>query len=465
MMFITKVKIVAAVTLAVAVAAAGVGTWSHTTRAGDEPIPSTRKLSKESELLLKKRITEETPIVVKGTLKENPNVGTSIVVEGTLQKEGIAWGEAVHGLQAGLAFRRGDQETYEVGQSVTFVVYLRNVSAKKINLSHIEPLFEERMADVRDAEGRRLAVATDGLIELGEVPLLHRTVEAGQRITLGYPWFRIRRSGFRGEVLGPTCYAMPGRYKVGYTGASLRLEDGKDIRLGTKQVELVINKRETAKGDGAGKKAPTAEKPILGAIGIAEKTPLYYSLSRFVQIPFTIAPENLDKTSKLILWASVDHGQTWRLVDSQPAIKRSFQFHAFNDGMHWFIVQIVDKQGRSEPADPSRAKPSIRICVDTTPPVVTLQARSDKNKIHLTWTSEDDNLEDKPVRQIQCADEKEGPWDVPILSGPLPKSGSITWDLPELPPGISRPPDMFFRIQVRDKAGNDGYAIAYIKLE
>ncbi|HTU88543.1 MAG TPA: hypothetical protein VMF69_00460, partial [Gemmataceae bacterium] len=93
------------------------------------------------------------------------------------------------------------------------------------------------------------------------------------------------------------------------------------------------------------------------------------------------------------------------------------------------------------------------------------QARRDKNTVFLSWKAEDANLDDQSIRQIQCADQKGGPWGPPIISGPLPNPGCFYWNLPALPPGISRAPDLYFRIRVRDKAGNDGYAVAYIKLE
>jgi RNA polymerase sigma factor (sigma-70 family) len=205
MMFMTKLKIVVAISLVVAVATAGIGTWSHTTRAADDP-PVSQQPAKGPQT--------NAPNPFKLYKELNAEWVRRLEIK---EQDGIAWGEKAHGLQAGIAFRRGDQESYEIGQSVTFVVYLRNVSDKKIDLSHIEPLFDEWLPVVVDAEGRRLAVS-HGPIQLGMVPITHRSLEAGQRITLGYPWFRIRPLGWRGEVRGPTCCAAPGRYKVGFTG-------------------------------------------------------------------------------------------------------------------------------------------------------------------------------------------------------------------------------------------------------
>jgi RNA polymerase sigma factor (sigma-70 family) len=233
MMFLTKVKIVLAASLVVSLAAAGLATLSHATRAADPPVALMEEPHKET---------------LMGLSQEAPKVVPLAQSDRAEPQDGIAWGKAAHGLQAGIGFRRGDQTTYEVGQSVTFVVYLRNVSTKTIRVSHIEPWISERPPQVEDAKGRRLAVAI-GPIYLGDVPIVQRSLEAREQITLGYPWFRIRPLGWRGKVLGPTCCAEAGQYKVGCMGLVLRLSDGEDISLGTKSVELNIGKSKSETGD------------------------------------------------------------------------------------------------------------------------------------------------------------------------------------------------------------------------
>jgi RNA polymerase sigma factor (sigma-70 family) len=141
--------------------------------------------------------------------------------------DGIAWGTSSRGLQAGLALRPGDDPHCGPGESVTFVVHLRNVGTREVRLTHTEALFLELMPTVEDARGNRLAVAA-GPVRLGEVPLVRRTIQPGQQVTLGYPWFRVRPPGWRGDVRGPTCCAAAGRYRVRYAGLPLRLDDDGD---------------------------------------------------------------------------------------------------------------------------------------------------------------------------------------------------------------------------------------------
>ena len=51
----------------------------------------------------------------------------------------IVWGEAAHGLQAGIAFREGRRDTYRVGETVPLVVRLRNVDNAPITVTYCTP--------------------------------------------------------------------------------------------------------------------------------------------------------------------------------------------------------------------------------------------------------------------------------------------------------------------------------------
>src|SRR5262249_4482538 len=53
--------------------------------------------------------------------------------------EAVSWGEAVDGLQAGLAYPEGGKRAYGLGGQVTFVVWLRNVSRQKATVSFWSP--------------------------------------------------------------------------------------------------------------------------------------------------------------------------------------------------------------------------------------------------------------------------------------------------------------------------------------
>src|SRR5205807_343277 len=115
----------------------------------------------------------------------------------------------------------GDRRACAAGESVTLVVYLRNVGTREVRLSHTETLFAEWMPAAEDAAGKRVGVAP-GPAHLGLVPIVRRSLEPGEQITLGYPWFRVRPPSWRGPVRGPTLRAAPGKYRVRYAGLPLR---------------------------------------------------------------------------------------------------------------------------------------------------------------------------------------------------------------------------------------------------
>ncbi len=433
MMLLTKVKVVSAVLFVAVVLASGVGTISHSMRAADPPI---------APQATNPRLAQQTP---RETPKDARNRWQLNLDDLRLREEdGIAWGKAAHGLQAGIAFRPGDQSTFEVGQSVTFVVYLHNVSDKEIRLSHAETLFEERlMPVVEDADGERLYIESRGS-QRKNVPIVHRSVMPGQQITLGYPWLRIRPLGWQGLILGPYCRAVSGRYKVGFTGLPLRLNDDKAnvSGLATGRVELEIRGTEVARS------------VIIN--GRAEKDSLrvFYVSSNSVGIPIHCAPEGREQMARIMLLVSDDEGKTYNRVDDKPAHAKQFRFKAPRDRMYWFVVQLVDKHGSSQPANPSRARPSMKMCVDTSPPVAFFQSirpakgASPGRPLVLAWTATDSNLEETPIT-LEWAEKTDGPWNL-IGAGPRVNSGRYVWRLPE-----HIPARFHVRLRVRDKAGNE----------
>jgi hypothetical protein len=55
----------------------------------------------------------------------------------------VAWGEAVDGLQAGIAFRPGEKPAHRLGETAHLLVRLRNVSAKDVEVEYRDGFFAE----------------------------------------------------------------------------------------------------------------------------------------------------------------------------------------------------------------------------------------------------------------------------------------------------------------------------------
>jgi hypothetical protein len=178
-------------------------------------------------------------------------------VPGQEKPDAIAWGEAVDGLKAGIGFRPGDKHSYQEGQSVTLVVYLRNVSGRRTTVSIIETLFEEWLPLVEDQRGTKQTVVA-GPRNLGEVSIVKRTLEAGETIRLGTAWLLIEKPGWKGPAAGPTLLAPPGTYRIRCRDFPLRRDNNRldEHRWATGPVELRIT--------GAAETAPES----VGSLGI-----------------------------------------------------------------------------------------------------------------------------------------------------------------------------------------------------
>jgi len=123
----------------------------------------------------------------------------------------VAWGEAVNALRAGIIFELGERP-YHVGESVSLVFKLRNVSSDTIHLAYTEPVFLGWKPVVIDASGRKVPVwgPVYNILAQG----VRRSLAAGETIVLGNPMFTILPPGWEGEIKDIIVYAAPGKYRV-----------------------------------------------------------------------------------------------------------------------------------------------------------------------------------------------------------------------------------------------------------
>jgi hypothetical protein len=60
-----------------------------------------------------------------------------------------------------------------------------------------------------------------------------------------------------------------------------------------------------------------------------------------------------------------DGGKTWNHHDDYKATEKEITFAAPADGLYWFAVQSVRKDGTHEPADEKRLKAAMKVYVNT----------------------------------------------------------------------------------------------------
>jgi len=150
----------------------------------------------------------------------------------------VAWGKEVNGLQAGVGFAPGRTGPYRLGDTVPFVILLRNVSSPEVTFDYTNGDLYELPPTVVDAAGKPVGVSGPGPFA-GEWLRLKRTLATGEVVELG----RTER------VLAParderpeksTLYVGPGRYKLSFSGIPPYDKPAPAARLSTGQIDLDV---------------------------------------------------------------------------------------------------------------------------------------------------------------------------------------------------------------------------------
>jgi hypothetical protein len=147
--------------------------------------------------------------------------------------ERIAWGKPVDGLQAGLE-ARNDGRTCRLGESVKFVVWVRNTSEKPARLTYCPMWFYSSKPLVLSRDGKPIkadvppppepAKPANGDLPPPIInppqPLLELTLDAGERADLGFPELAFESADSEGVKEKITVRTAPTVCKVHYEGMS-----------------------------------------------------------------------------------------------------------------------------------------------------------------------------------------------------------------------------------------------------
>ena len=107
-------------------------------------------------------------------------------------------------------------------------------------------------------------------------------------------------------------------------------------------------------------------------------------------IPFAVNQDSPTPVD-VILYASGDLGATWDVYARQPTTQKQFVFRAARDGEYWFTSQLVAAGAASPNA--AGLGPQLKIVVDTQPPRLTLEAKSEPGgMVHVVWEAHDEAL-------------------------------------------------------------------------
>ena len=97
-----------------------------------------------------------------------------------------------------------------------------------------------------------------------------------------------------------------------------------------------------------------------------------YTRERVFKIPFQ-SDTGRSRLKEVQLYVSTDMGHTWHPYASAPPDQGYFKFTADRDAYFWFSVRTVDTEGVAHPVVMDGARPGLKVCVDTQPPVVDLR--------------------------------------------------------------------------------------------
>ena len=172
-----------------------------------------------------------------------------------------------------------------------------------------------------------------------------------------------------------------------------------------------------------------------------------YSKSRSFRIPFNVKEEDRVRIKEVQLYVSTDQGQSWQAVSRTTPEQAAFPaYRAPRDTEFWFAVRTLDTKGRLYPSDDAAIVPSIRVIVDTTPPVLELKPGGRRGEwASVQWEIRDEYLDPKSLT-IQYKAEGARDWrQVPIPNPAL--LGAQEWQS-----GTASALEV--RASVDDQAGN-----------
>src|SRR5262249_7856751 len=144
---------------------------------------------------------------------------------------------------------------------------------------------------------------------------------------------------------------------------------------------------------------------------------------------------------------SEDKGRTWKAVATSRPGADEFRFSARHDGWYYFTVQTRDTQQRLFPPTLDQAEVGLKVCVDTQPPIVRLDAFTPREGgVGVRWDTRDDNLD---LRTFQLEYRAVGAADWMKLDVQRIAVGQHVWN-----PGTNAALEV--RLIVRDLASNEG---------
>ena len=173
------------------------------------------------------------------------------------------------------------------------------------------------------------------------------------------------------------------------------------------------------------------------------------------RIPVALQADKVAGLQGVLLYVSNNRGKSWELHGRIRPDEGSFQYLAKSDGVYWFKVAVLDKQGNQDPRDIYQAEDCMKIVVDSLQPEVKLTAEKQDSSIQVRWVVREDNP-DLATMKLEAKIPGGEAW-LPVQIKPG-LNGSGTLQVPQ-------PGPVELRLSVADRAGNLGTGEAQVGLD
>ena len=171
----------------------------------------------------------------------------------------------------------------------------------------------------------------------------------------------------------------------------------------------------------------------------------HFNLSK-MDIPIRYDPAKKNEIRDLLLYVSRNQGESWeQYAVASPERDTIFPFTAPADGIYWFQMMIVDKQGRRDPIDLKKAPVGLKVLIDTKSPVIAIKSLDRYgDEASVSWDIQEVNPDwGKFLVEYRVGD---SPW-LPVVEAKGTLTGSARFRAGQ--PGL-----LSVRIQAYDLAGN-----------
>ena len=191
--------------------------------------------------------------------------------------------------------------------------------------------------------------------------------------------------------------------------------------------------------------------------GRVEAVPLgehaYAISSQIGRLPINLPESERDHVKQVQIYISRNEGTTWERTAEVGSEKTEADFRVPADGLYWLSAVRVYHDGRIHPPRLTELQPTLKLLVDTTPPVVRVTAaKRVGERIRVEWSVEEANPANYRPTLVWFRSRGDRDWDeVEVAPGQTHAEFDTKTDKP-----------IELAVVVKDRAGNVGVSAAKV---